>query len=81
MKDLTRKVTLYVDLPAGWQDRPQDEWFFTATPKPYSQTMQGDLRVAIEVDLPYNETVYRADRIMQARYIEPIPIAKIPKSE
>lgn len=73
----TRRVTLYIDLPAGWQDKAQDEWYFSARTKPDDYQSINDLRVAIDVDLPQVVATYAADQKVTGSYRPSMPVAKV----
>jgi hypothetical protein len=48
----TKKVRLYADLETGWHDRFDSDIYVWATTKPYSPVSLGQVRVAVEVELP-----------------------------
>lgn len=68
MRTPTKKVTLYIDLPPYWHERPTDELWMYAGFKPNDHPPIRSLRVAIEVDLPHVETAYGADHEAQAAW-------------
>lgn len=80
MSNPTRRVTLYVNLPPGWHDRPPEEWHFSAGTRPNEYQIPSELTVAIEVDLPHVELKYPADCTVQGKFVPLKPVAQIQQS-
>ncbi len=67
-----KKVRLYADLDTGWHDRFDSEIYVMATTKPYSPPYPGQVRVAIEVELPELPKHHGEEMTVQAAVV-PVP--------